>query len=184
MPMADDPLEQTLFAYIEKSPIAITVSRNAAESDFPLIAANPAFCALTRYEPGQIVGKNCRFLQGDYADQQVRAQIHNYLRDDPVDNFRGLIVNVRADGKPFINLLFLTKLRDQRGACRYVLGSQFDASRTHLNDLRDYDRNLAKVFDNFRQSQPDDAIMARGSFEALAGAVGAIARAKMMLAEL
>jgi PAS domain S-box-containing protein len=161
----------------------MTLSR-AGASDFALIAANPAFTALTRYERDAILGRNCRFLQGEYREQVVKRQIHAFLSDDGEDNFRGLIVNVRADGKPFINLLYLAKLRDQAGVCRYVLGSQFDASRTHLSDLRAYDGELAKTFEYLRPRLSEDSVMARGSYETLAGAAAAIARAKMMLAEL
>jgi PAS domain S-box-containing protein len=43
--------------------------------DNPIIYCNPAFEAMTGYRREEILGKNCRFLQGEDREQVGRYQI-------------------------------------------------------------------------------------------------------------
>ena len=43
--------------------------------DFPIVYCNDAFCLLTGYERTEVLGKNCRFLQGKDRGQEERAAI-------------------------------------------------------------------------------------------------------------
>src|SRR4029079_1726046 len=40
-------------------------------ADDPLVWVNPAFTRLTGYSPAEVVGHNCRFLQGDATDREA-----------------------------------------------------------------------------------------------------------------
>lgn len=65
----------------------------------PIIFASPGFLELTGYEASQIIGKNCRFLQGPGTDPDTVSIIRNNLaegRDTSV-----CILNYKADGSPF-----------------------------------------------------------------------------------
>lgn len=65
----------------------------------PIIFASPGFLELTGYEASQVVGKNCRFLQGPGTDAMTISIIRNNLiqgRDTSV-----CILNYKADGTPF-----------------------------------------------------------------------------------
>lgn len=65
----------------------------------PIIYASPGFLELTGYEASQVMGKNCRFLQGPGTDPVAVSIIRNnlkYGRDTSV-----CILNYKADGKPF-----------------------------------------------------------------------------------
>ncbi len=57
------------------------------------------------------------------------------------------IVNFHKDGHPFVNLLFMSKLRNQSGL-RIRLRSQFDVSRSQPELLAAYDRELARTLSN------------------------------------
>lgn len=65
----------------------------------PIIYVSPGFLELTRYEAGQVLGKNCRFLQGPGTDPGAVSILRNNLmqgRDSSV-----CILNYKADGTPF-----------------------------------------------------------------------------------
>lgn len=67
--------------------------------DCPIIFASQGFLELTGYEGSQVIGKNCRFLQGPGTDPVTVSIIRNNLaggRDASV-----CIMNYKADGTPF-----------------------------------------------------------------------------------
>lgn len=101
-----------------------TVISDPRRADNPLVAANPAFLALTGYAEAEIVGRNCRFLAGERPDA------------GPTEALRGAIgsrrpilteiVNYRANGEAFRNGVLVTPLFDEDGAIAWFLGSQVD----------------------------------------------------------
>ena len=82
------------------SPLAMVVT-NPRAPDNPIEVANQAFCNLTGYAEGEILGRNCRFLAGEqtesWVSEQLRSAIHQ-RRPVLVD-----ILNYRRDGTPFRN---------------------------------------------------------------------------------
>src|SRR5690606_37201219 len=67
--------------------LAVDVSVNAVvitdnkQPDQPIIYVNPAFVELTGYSRDEVIGRNCRFLQGQYQDQPELANIRRVLED-------------------------------------------------------------------------------------------------------
>lgn len=119
MPVADEQL----FESIGLSPIATVIS-NPRQADNPLEVANPAFCALTGYSEGEIVGRNCRFLAGELTEPWVTERIRQAIgvrRPVLVD-----ILNYRRDGSPFRNAVLVSPLFDDDGELAWFLGSQVD----------------------------------------------------------
>jgi len=105
------------------SPLAMVVS-NPRKPDNPLEIVNEAFCALTGYPEGEVVGRNCRFLAGESTEPWVTEEIRSGIRDRRpvlVD-----ILNYRSDGAAFRNGVMITPLFDQYGDLAYFLGSQVD----------------------------------------------------------
>ncbi|SCZ98371.1 BZ3500_MvSof-1268-A1-R1_Chr7-1g09114 [Microbotryum saponariae] len=90
--------------------------------DAPIVLASPAFCALTGYAAHQIIGRNCRFLQGQATApesvQAIRTAIDN---EEPITQ---LLLNYTASGAPFWNLLCILPLRDAAGELMYFIGGQ------------------------------------------------------------
>nr|AML77778.1 putative LOV domain-containing protein [Dictyopteris undulata] len=79
----------------------------------PIIFASPGFVDLTGYEASQVIGKNCRFLQGPGTDPVTVSIIRKNLaegRDTSV-----CILNYKADGTPFWNQLSIGNLLDSQG---------------------------------------------------------------------
>ncbi|MFZ2450472.1 MAG: PAS domain-containing protein [Methylovulum miyakonense] len=92
----------------------------------PIVYANKAFERLTGYTNADIIGHNCRFLQGIDRDQPER-----YLIADAMKNGQSVEVtlrNYRKDGELFFNHLKITPLLDRKGRVIYYLGVQYDVT--------------------------------------------------------
>ena len=92
--------------------------------DCPMIAANGAFATLTGYAMGEIVGRNCRFLQGTGTDRATAARIRACL--EAGQGCIDWIVNHRRDGSAFWNLLFISPVHDRDGSLLFFFGNQLD----------------------------------------------------------
>ena len=60
-----------------RMPMVITDPRR---DDNPIVFANKAFQDLTGYERDEIIGQNCRFLQGPDSDRDAVAKIRDALQ--------------------------------------------------------------------------------------------------------
>ncbi len=100
--------------------------------DNPVIYANEGFERLTGYTRLEILGKNCRFLQGDDTDPAAVEEIRAALKSGRACKVD--ILNYRKDGSRFWNRLSLTPLRDANGKIVNFVGVQFDI--TELKETR------------------------------------------------
>lgn len=103
----------------------ITIASNT--DDLPLVYANSSFQRLTGYAPTEILGRNCRFLQGPETDRAEVARLADALaRHEEVSV---VIRNHRRDGRPFWNRLSISPIRDpQTGAVTHFIGTQVDVT--------------------------------------------------------
>lgn len=91
--------------------------------DTPLIYVNRAFETLTLYAAEEVLGKNCRFLQGALTDRTVTDEIAEVVRRRVSETC--CLINYRKDGSLFFNLLAIRPimLGDDRTvlmACQYA----------------------------------------------------------------
>lgn len=75
------------------------VMADARDPEMPLVYANKAFLNMTGYALDEIMGRNCRFLQGDGTDPQVIRKLHSALGD--LKRTEATLLNYRKDGTPF-----------------------------------------------------------------------------------
>lgn len=94
--------------------------------DSPIIYANRPFMRITGYELDEIIGRNCRFLQGDDRDQEGRPRLREAIRNR--EQIEVTLRNYRKDGALFHNKLNITPLFDADGRLLYFLGVQYDVS--------------------------------------------------------
>jgi PAS domain S-box-containing protein len=95
--------------------------------DMPIVYANKAFETMSGYTQDEVVGRNCRFLQGEDRDQEERFLIRRAIDDcQPIEV---TLRNYRKDGELFYNHLALTPLFDREGKLIYYLGVQYDVTR-------------------------------------------------------
>ncbi|QGN06056.1 PAS domain S-box protein [Halorhabdus sp. CBA1104] len=110
---------------LSAAPIGITIA-DATEPDNPLIYANDAFQALTGYNEGQILGYNCRVLQGPNTDPARVAQIRAGIeREQPVTVE---LRNYRADGSQFWNRVTVAPVENDAGEVTHYVGFQQDVT--------------------------------------------------------
>jgi PAS domain S-box-containing protein len=116
-----------------RMPMIITDPRQA---DNPVVFANDAFCRLTGYDREDIVGQNCRFLQGPETNSEDVRRIREAV--DAVQLIETDIRNYRKDGSPFWNRLLMAPVFDANGALAYFFASQVDvtADRERLAGLQ------------------------------------------------
>lgn len=90
----------------------ITIA-DAREPDRPLIYANEGFERMTGYPVAEVLGRNCRFLQGPATDPAAMAEIRAALAESRACVVE--ILNYRKDGSAFWNRLSITPVRDVAG---------------------------------------------------------------------
>lgn len=115
--------EAALAGSIRLSPIA-TVLSNPRLPDNPIVAANAAFCALTGYSEGEIVGRNCRFLAGPDTEPWLTDRIREALRE--LRPSLTEILNYKKDGAAFRNAVLIAPLFGPEGEVAWFLGSQVE----------------------------------------------------------
>lgn len=114
---------EALFASIAMSPIATVIS-NPRLPDNPVVAANPAFCALTGYDETEIVGRNCRFLAGANTEPWLTERVREAIRS--LRPTLTELLNYRKDGTPFRNAVLIAPILDSECRPLWFLGSQVD----------------------------------------------------------
>ncbi len=91
-----------------------------AGADRLILSANRAFAEITGYSEAEIVGRNCKFLQGPLTDQRTMEAIR--LAQGNVTDFAGEILNYRKDGTVFWNELTVSPVRDEQGRLSHFIG--------------------------------------------------------------
>jgi PAS domain S-box-containing protein len=90
--------------------------------DNPIVYASHGFLQLTGYSLDQVLGRNCRFLQGPETDPNAVDKIRQGIvrgEDTTV-----VLLNYRRDGSIFWNQFFVAALRDSEGNAVNYLGVQ------------------------------------------------------------
>lgn len=137
----DDP--RVFHAAIEMSLVPIVLA-DPHQPDCPIIFANGAFCQLTGYDVDEIVGRNCRFLQGPATDKNAVARVQAAIarRWDVTEE----LINYRKDGSMFWNALFVNPVFDRGGRLVYLFGTQIDVTRRRaLEGALQQSRDLLSV---------------------------------------
>ena len=125
----DDPFA----AAIRATRMAMLVA-DATQPDNPIIFANDAFLKLTGYERGEVIGRNCRMLQGPDTDRQAVEAIQKAIaagEDIAID-----LLNYRKDGSTFWNALYVSPVRNSAGEIVYFFGSQLDVTDKKVAEVR------------------------------------------------
>ena len=127
--IVDPSLEErggVFFAAVEMTRMPMILA-DPRQHDCPIVFANNAFLDLTGYEEGEVLNRNCRFLQGAATDSAAVAQLRDAIHDHRPIALE--ILNYRRDGTPFWNAIFMGPVFDQAGELIYFFASQLDVSR-------------------------------------------------------
>ncbi|MYZ41557.1 histidine kinase famiy protein [Schauerella aestuarii] len=128
------------FAAVEKTRMPMTIV-DARQVDYPIIFANDAFLEMTGYSEHEVIGRNCRFLQGPETDRRSVQVIRSALSENR--EMATEILNYRKDGSTFWNALFISPVYAPSGELIYFFASQLDVSRRR--DAEDALRQAQKM---------------------------------------
>jgi PAS domain S-box-containing protein len=172
------PITRALTSIIAHAaePMVLTDPR---EPDHPMVAVNQAFEALTLYPAAEVIGRNCRFLQGAGTDPKTPPRIRACLQAQL--GCVEWVVNYRKDGSRFWNLLFLSPVFTPDGTLLHYFGNQRDITEGPPATLPDYSLGKATmplagqaefldllqgILDDPAESEPDRARALEGIVEA------------------
>jgi len=136
------------------SSCGITIA-DARLPDMPLIYVNDAFLRISGYDRCEVLGRNCRFLQGDERDQAARYEIRRAI--DEGRHCMVLLRNYRKDGTLFWNELYLSPIVDAQGQLTHFVGIQTDVT----------DREIARQQVAEKQAQLEGTLRALQETQAM-----------------
>lgn len=143
-------IPQILSSILDECVNGVTLADPDLE-DAPIVYANKAFERLTGYSQQDIVGRNCRFLQGPDTDQPEKYKITEAMKhQQPVEV---TLRNYRKDGELFFNHLKITPLFDRKGRVIYYLGVQYDV--TYRVNADNEIRELTSLLDSLSADSAD-----------------------------
>jgi PAS domain S-box-containing protein len=114
------------FAAVEMTRMPMILA-DPRQPDCPIAFANNAFLDLTGYEESEVVGRNCRFLQGAATDPTAVRQLREAIEKREAIALE--ILNYRRDGSPFWNGIFMGPVYDASGELIYFFASQLDVTK-------------------------------------------------------
>jgi PAS domain S-box-containing protein len=106
-----------------RMPMVVTDPR---QPDNPIVLANEAFLSFSGYTAQEVIGRNCRFLQGPATSPSAIAQLRAGLADQRDINVE--LLNYRKDGSVVWVQLHISPIRDDSGEVAYYFGSQLDVT--------------------------------------------------------
>jgi PAS domain S-box-containing protein len=145
--MSSEKKPKNILSLLEKaansSSEGITISL-MSEEERPLIYANKGFEQLTGYPLTEVLGKNCRFLQGHETEEKSVDQLRQAIKNGLECTVE--LLNYKKDGTPFWNRLSITPLKDKDGNVTHFVGIQSD-----ITELKETKKRLEQANLNLEQ---------------------------------
>jgi PAS domain S-box-containing protein len=122
---ADNSVSTSLMAHLCKIGDAFVLA-DPHLPNCPMVFCSPAFMRLTGYQCSELVGRNCRLLQGPGTDPEAVEKIREGLREQrPVTV---TLLNYKKGGQPFYNTVHISPIRDAQGVVQFYCGVQLDVA--------------------------------------------------------
>nr|AML76307.1 putative LOV domain-containing protein [Xerophyllum asphodeloides] len=129
LPRVSEELRDALSAFQQTFVVS-----DATKPDHPIMYASAGFFRMTGYLAKEVIGRNCRFLQGAGTDAGEIAKIRETLKAGA--NYCGRVLNYKKDGTPFWNLLTIAPIKDETGNTLKFIGMQVEVSK-HTEGSKD-----------------------------------------------
>lgn len=140
-----------------RMPMVIT---DPSQPDNPIVFCNEAFQLLTGYGQDEVLGRNCRFLQGPETDKAAVSKIR-----DAISNGVSLsieLLNYRKDGSTFWNALYLSPVRNDDGTIQFFFASQLDVSKhVKANEIVSEQKSIVEEQVKLRTAELEAALEAK-----------------------
>ena len=124
MPLAR--LDSATFERAIENSFVATIVVDATDEDLPILYANQAFARLTGYRIEEVLGRNCRFLQGKDTDASSVEALVAAFREGVEASCE--LLNYRKDGSAFWNAISISPVTDGGGNVSFFFGYQQDVS--------------------------------------------------------
>jgi len=118
-----------------RMPMVIT---DPSQPDNPIVFCNEAFQKLTGYAQDEVIGRNCRFLQGPDTDRHSTDKMREAISRGESISIE--LLNYRKDGSTFWNALYLSPVRNDDNSIQFFVASQLDVT----NHIVAKDRAIAQ----------------------------------------
>eukprot|EP00894_Picocystis_sp_ML_P002777 jgi/Pico_ML_1/53294/g3865.t1 len=99
---------------------------DAKAKDMPIVHASQQFCAMCGYPEREVLGRNCRFLQGEGTCREDVEKVTDAIKRKKPVTVR--LLNYRKDGTPFWNSLHIAPIRNADGEVEFFIGVQIDVT--------------------------------------------------------
>ena len=126
-----DDRSGVFFAAIEMTRMPMILT-NPKLPDNPVVFANQAFQELTGYQQDEIIGRNCRFLQGAQTDRSKVAELRSAVEEQRAVSVE--LLNYKRDGTPFWNGVYIAPVFNPKGDILYFFASQLDITRRRTSE--------------------------------------------------
>lgn len=103
--------------------------------DMPIVYASDVFCELTGYSREEVVGRNCRFLQGPDTNPEDVRKIRQAIEKEQACTVK--ILNYRKDKAPFCNYLHVAPVRSCGGKVAFYVGVQLEVNEVDTHTTQD-----------------------------------------------
>lgn len=122
MPRVSEDLKDALSAFQQTFVVS-----DATKPDYPILYASAGFFKMTGYTPKEVIGRNCRFMQGADTNPEDVAKIREALQEGKT--YCGRLLNYKKDGSSFWNLLTVSPIKDETGKTLKFIGMQVEVSK-------------------------------------------------------
>jgi PAS domain S-box-containing protein len=132
---------------IDEAPVGISISA-PDKPDNPLVYVNDGFAELAGYPEDEVLGENCRILQGPETTEQPVAEMR-----EAIDNEERVTVelrNYRGDGEQFWNRVSIAPVYDDEGELSNYVGFQEDITdrKESVQKLRRSEERFEAMFND------------------------------------
>nr|AML79181.1 putative LOV domain-containing protein [Limonium spectabile] len=129
VPRVSEDLKDALSAFQQTFVVS-----DATKPDYPIMYASEGFFKMTGYSSREVIGRNCRFLQGSGTDAEELTKLRESLLKGR--SYCGRLLNYKKDGTPFWNLLTVAPIKDDTGKILKFIGMQVEVSK-HTEGLKE-----------------------------------------------
>lgn len=116
---------------MHQAPVGITIA-DITIKDEPLIYINDNFIEMTGYKRQDIIGQNCRFLQGEKTNKEPVSKMRNAIKNNEATTVE--LLNYRKDGSTFWNRVTISPVYNKENELKYYVGFQEDITASKRNE--------------------------------------------------